>query len=666
MDATGIAYLGIAMAVMAGAIAGFFALFGRGPRGSVLAVAGCLVAWGTILPMVCRDPDYGTISRELDLLATVLRLSGFVGGILGLFDLFQRRAPGESWGVGWLLQQPLAWGGAACFAFYELLFLGVIDQPLVVRYFASHPVEYATTALFFVGVAALVIRCVGVVVQSASLRQFSLEPIPTGGQHVAEAEGLLRQLADLPRSVQQTYLVRRLRDALEFVRRKNSADSLDVHLRHLEELDAGRMYAGYSMVRIVIWAVPILGFLGTVIGITLAIANLSPQALEQSLPEVTSGLGVAFDTTALALTLSIVLMFGKFWVERAEDRLLAAVDTRVAHELVGRFPNVGIDSDPNVAAIRRMSEQVLEGVEALASRQAEVWKSTIDETHQQWAEVSLAAGKIVKDSLSTALTSTLDRHASVLNENLSRQTNMLGQEISQHAERLTASTSEHADRLTASAAEHAERLTASTAEHAEHLTTSTAQHAERLVASTTQHADKLDRGAQQSAARLRDGLEKLAELLVEALARHGEVLTASETGLAEENRRHLAEVEAALGEAMVVAADRQEQLIRQSENLLREIQSAMVEASDATVRQQEQLVKQGDVLLQVVGATGQVKKLEDSLNQNLDALRRAHSFEDVVLSLSAAIQLLNARLGSLPASASTDDTAGGKPASQAA
>ena len=83
-------------------------------------------------------------------------------------------------------------------------------------------------------------------------------------------------------------------------------------------------------------------------------------------------------------------------------------------------------------------------------------------------------------------------------------------------------------------------------------------------------------------------------------------MTASEKELAEENRQHLSEVEAALGAAMVNSAERQERLIRQSENLLKEMQVALVEAAGATVEQQEQLIRQGDVLLKVVDATGQI------------------------------------------------------------
>jgi hypothetical protein len=344
------------------------------------------------------------------------------------------------------------------------------------------------------------------------------------------------------------------------------------------------------MVRIIIWAIPILGLLGTVIGITIAVANLNPQTLEESMTKVTHGLGVAFDHTATALALTMLLMFVKSGVERTEDSVLARVDARVSKELVGRFQRSAPDDDQNVATIRRMSEQVLDAVEALAARQADVWKSTIDETHQQWADVSMAAGHIVRDSLSTAIRENLEQHARVLGQNALK-------------------------------------------------------HADRIQLSTDKQVELIDRGAQETVGRLREGLEKLGEILVEALERHGEVLSKTETELADGNRQHLTEVEAALGNSMVVAAERQENLIRQSEQLLKEMQVALVEAAGATVEQQEQLIRQSDVLLKVVDATGQITRLEESLVKNLAAVDKAHNFEEMALNLSAAIQLLSARLG---------------------
>ena len=122
--------------------------------------------------------------------------------------------------------------------------------------------------------------------------------------------------------------------------------------------------------------------------ITLAIAKLTPEALEQSLPEVTNGLGVAFDTTALALGLSIILMFTKFFVERSDVRLLATVEQRATAELVGRFQDTPAEADPNLASVRQMAEHVIASTESLVQRQTELWRSTVDSAHQQWNQWS--------------------------------------------------------------------------------------------------------------------------------------------------------------------------------------------------------------------------------------------------------------------------------------
>ena len=612
MEPTAIIQLGMALAAVAAAIIGFNALVGKGPRGTVWIVAACLFTWAAMLPIVLRDPDDFTLTPKLDLFIAVLRLSGLIGFVLGIVDVLQTRGSDERQPIAeWALRQPVVWGTVVCANFYALLYLGTIESPLLWRYMAGHPVEIVEAAFFFVGMATLLLRLVDLARQKRLLGLAALSPMPLGGQAVDDCPGLLAQLAALPGQVQQTYLVRRLREAIRFVQRKGSADNLDQHLRHLEELDAIHMHAGYASLRIIIWAIPILGFLGTVIGITVAIANLSPEALERSMSEVTQGLGVAFDTTAEALALTMILMFAKTLVEKVDNRLLAAVDARVSEELVGRFQETAVGNDPNVAVIRRMSQQVVEAVESLAARQADVWKSSIDETNEHWASVATTTATVVRESLSAAMRENLDRHAKLVADSASK-------------------------------------------------------HAERLTASAVQHAERLDNSAHSTIGHLREGLEKLAELLVEALHRHGEVLTAGEKELAGENRQHLSEVQAALGQSMVIAAERQEHLVRQSEHLLKEMQIALVEAAGATMRQQEELVRQGDVLLKVVDATGQIKKLEEVLGQNLAAVHHAGSFEEMVLNLSAAIQLLCARLGHAAFSDRDPQIAGDASASQAA
>ncbi len=611
MNALGMIELGVALAVVAATLVAFNVLVGKGPRGTVWIAAAAVFTWASMLPVALRDPDGGPLAHGLDVVVAVLRLCGVVGFLVGVVDALQQRKSQDRHPIAdSIVRQPVVWGALFSINFYALLYQGAFSSPLLSRYCAGHPIEIIELTVFFVGFATLLLRFFDVVVEFPSLRGVLLPPIPAGGQRVDECERLLDQLTER-QGMLHTFIVRRLRDAIEFVRRKNSADGLDQHLRHLEELEGMRVNAAYSMVRIIIWAIPILGLLGTVIGITIAVANLNPETLEESMTKVTHGLGVAFDHTATALSLTMMLMFTKSAVERLEDRLLARVDERVDEELVGRFQQTGTGEDPNTAAMRRMSEQVVVAIESLAGRQADIWKSTIDNTHEQWLEVSVAAARTIKSALSEAVQENLTRHAQSLNEGAMRLV-------------------------------------------------------DRLDSSTSHHAEELNRSAQQASVRLRDGMEKLAELLIEALERHGEVMTANEKELAEQNRQHLSEVEATLGRSMVGAAERQENLIRQSENLLKEMQIALVEAAASTIRQQEQLVRQSDVLLKVVDATGQIHTLEEKLTDNLVAVQKAHNFEEMAINLSAAIQLLGARLGQYPTTGRLREVAGGDAAKQAA
>jgi biopolymer transport protein ExbB/TolQ len=610
MDVYALIQLGLALGVIAGAMIGFNMLIGKGPRGTLWILAASLFTWSSMLPIALRDPEELKLSHEWDIVISVLRMCGAVAVAFGVFDIWQQRTSHERHPAAELiLRQPIVWGLAVCVNFFALLFQGTIDSSLLSRYCAGHPIEIIELTVFFVGLSALALRMLDVVGQFPSLRGTLLAPVPAGGNTVADCDRLLDQLAERP-TIRETFVVRRLHDALDFVRRKSSADALEPHLRHLEEVESGRINGAYSMVRIIIWAIPILGLLGTVIGITIAVANLNPATLEESMTKVTHGLGVAFDHTATALSLTMLLMFVKAGVERLEDNLLARVDERISHELVGRFQQTGDGDDPNVSAIRRMSTQVVEAIETLADRQAEIWKTTIDGAQQQWADVSIGAARTLRDSFSTAVKENLERHYVA-------------------------------------------------------ITDGTRQHTDRLISSAAHHAEQLERSAQTTSGRLREGLEKLAELLIEALERHGEVMTTSEKELAAENRQHLSEVEAALGAAMVNSAERQERLIKQSEYLLKEMQVALVEAAGATVEQQEQLIRQGDVLLKVVDATGQIARLEESLSQNLSTVQRTHNFEEMAINLSAAIQLLSARVGH-PFGVRPREVGGGDAANQAA
>lgn len=307
---------------------------------------------------------------------------------------------------------PLVWGAAISVVYYQLLFHGPLGIPFLVRYTATHPVEYVEAVCFFIGISCLLLKAWDVRHQSRSLRLPLWNAVPGGERGETDAESLLAGVKALPDWRQGHYLVRRVREALEFVCTRNSAEGLDNELRRLTDVDAERAYSDQGLLRLIIWAIPILGFLGTVVGITMALTSLKPEALEQSMVEVTAGLGVKFDTTALALTLSIVLMFIHFFIDRAEHGLLERVGRRIEAELIGRF-DLDAAAPAMVAGAGNCGwgESTLGVVEEVVRRQAVLWQASMDAAQQRWAKMAEESGKQLQTALAGALTQSLQQHA---------------------------------------------------------------------------------------------------------------------------------------------------------------------------------------------------------------------------------------------------------------
>jgi biopolymer transport protein ExbB/TolQ len=74
------------------------------------------------------------------------------------------------------------------------------------------------------------------------------------------------------------------------------------------ESESARLDSEQSMIRYIAWAIPALGFIGTVRGIGLAL-NEAHRAVEGDIAGVTENLGTAFNSTLIALLISIVVMF---------------------------------------------------------------------------------------------------------------------------------------------------------------------------------------------------------------------------------------------------------------------------------------------------------------------------------------------------------------------
>lgn len=295
-----------------------------------------------------------------------------------------------------------------------LIHYGPYHDELLVRY-TSYPVEWASLVLFTCALGALLTKLIGYWLELTAFRSELLPPWQ--GQPVAatEAEVLLAQLNQ--QRGRHSFLGRRIVNVLEFVRSRQSAAALDDQLRSLADSDEMALENSYSLIRFINWAIPILGFLGTVLGITAAISGVTPEVLEHNLSAVTDGLAEAFDTTAFALALTMITMFGSFLMERLEGNLLDRTNTYVDEQLAHRFERLASESSAFIQALQRNTQLLLQTTEQLIQRQVALWSETLNEARQQW----LTTGQQQQQALTAGLEEALQRTVTAHSQQLAAQ-----------------------------------------------------------------------------------------------------------------------------------------------------------------------------------------------------------------------------------------------------
>ncbi len=136
----------------------------------------------------------------------------------------------------------------------------------------------------------------------------------------------------LPRKLRDSLMVNRIRKGLElFEIRANNAEVAKM-MANQSDIDSARIGGSYTLPRAFLWAIPLLGFIGTVLGLSQAIGGMNFANVEDvakivtSINNVTSGLGTAFDATLLGLVLAMILNFPLNSLAKQEDDNLNEID----------------------------------------------------------------------------------------------------------------------------------------------------------------------------------------------------------------------------------------------------------------------------------------------------------------------------------------------------
>jgi biopolymer transport protein ExbB/TolQ len=154
---------------------------------------------------------------------------------------------------------------------------------------------------------------------------FQLDLIEHTAGEKLELSSALQTLNELPKDIRNTPLVRTLTSSIRrYLITEHVQDTSDAIESGIEALSV-KQEAENSMIRYLIWAIPSIGFIGTVRGIGQAL-SLADQALAGDIAGMTDSLGVAFNSTLVALLISIGLMFLLHQLQRLQDGLI--VDTQ--------------------------------------------------------------------------------------------------------------------------------------------------------------------------------------------------------------------------------------------------------------------------------------------------------------------------------------------------
>jgi biopolymer transport protein ExbB/TolQ len=151
-----------------------------------------------------------------------------------------------------------------------------------------------------------------------------------------DAQEYSRRLDQLPVKERDFVAPRVLRGALKRFGTTRNVQDVSTTIHDTCESEMARLDSELAMLRFSVWATPALGFIGTVRGIGVALQG-AELAMKGDTSAVTGGLGVSFNSTLIALTLCLFLMYLLHEIQLAQERLVLDTERYADEQLVARL-----------------------------------------------------------------------------------------------------------------------------------------------------------------------------------------------------------------------------------------------------------------------------------------------------------------------------------------
>ncbi len=199
--------------------------------------------------------------------------------------------------------------------------------------------DYEQEACFMLMVWAMAIMTFKGVAASRENRLLQMDLVPvSGGTKILpqDTREFSRTIEALPDKIRGYLLPRALLTSLRRFNSTASIQDVSTAVHTVCESESERLESELSMVRYIAWAIPSIGFIGTVRGIGEALAQ-AHRAVEGDITGVTQSLGVAFNSTFIALILSIFLMFALHQLQLTQERLVFDAESYCDERLISHL-----------------------------------------------------------------------------------------------------------------------------------------------------------------------------------------------------------------------------------------------------------------------------------------------------------------------------------------
>ena len=264
----------------------------------------------------------------------------------------QTTGPGDVAGLNWKnddIEQKLGFTGGQftsvnkLLSFLTALVLAIIWYGIVLlakafhwtwlsRYFwGHHPMPELICLLFFWGMIILFVKQRKLRYQRRAL---DLAAVPRATDFVLDrrtAAEVLKRVNKLVDSTSHFILLNRIERALSNLRNIGNVSEVSQILRNQAEYDEEQVGSSYKLVAGFVWAIPVLGFIGTVLGLSTAMGGFSHTLESQTadlskqtdaLRETAGGLSTAFDVTFIALAATLVVQLYMTHLQHEEASFL--------------------------------------------------------------------------------------------------------------------------------------------------------------------------------------------------------------------------------------------------------------------------------------------------------------------------------------------------------